>query len=196
VLDGRLLGFIALTDPIKESSKPAIAALHALGLKVKMLTGDARSTADRVAKELQIDEIAAELSPEEKLNHVYQIKEQGRHTAYVGDGINDAPALAGADVGIAMGTGTDAAIHSASVTLVQGDLSALHRAFTLSRATLRIIRQNLAFSFLYNTLGILIAAGVLYPFTGRLLSPMLASVAMSLSSLMVILNSLRLRCFK
>ena len=196
VLDGRLLGFIALMDPIKESSKPAIAALHALGLKVKMLTGDARSTADRVAKELQIDEIAAELSPEEKLNHVYQIKEQGRHTAYVGDGINDAPALAGADVGIAMGTGTDAAIHSASVTLVQGDLSALHRAFTLSRATLRIIRQNLAFSFLYNTLGILIAAGVLYPFTGRLLSPMLASVAMSLSSLMVILNSLRLRCFK
>ncbi|MFM7605583.1 MAG: copper-translocating P-type ATPase [Prosthecobacter sp.] len=196
VLDGRLLGFIALTDPIKESSKPAIAALHTLGLKVKMLTGDARSTADRVAKELQIDEVAAELSPEQKLNHVYQIKEQGRHTAYVGDGINDAPALAGADVGIAIGTGTDAAIHSASVMLVQGDLSALHRAFTLSRATLRIIRQNLAFSFLYNTLGILIAAGALYPFNGSLLSPMLASMAMSLSSLMVILNSLRLRYFK
>jgi len=196
VLDGRPLGLIALTDKIKESTKPAIDALHGLGLKFKMLTGDTRSTADRVAKDLRIDEVAAELSPHDKLVHVYQMKEQGRHAAYVGDGINDAPALTGADVGIAMGTGTDAAMHSASVTLVKGDLRALHRAFTLSRATLRIIRQNLAFSFLYNAIGILIAAGVLYPFTGRLLSPMLASVAMSMSSLTVILNSLRLRWFK
>lgn len=196
VLDGRPLGLIALTDKIKESTKPAIEALHGLGLKFKMLTGDTRSTADRVAKDLRIDEVAAELSPHEKLVHVYQMKEQGRHAAYVGDGINDAPALTGADVGIAMGTGTDAAMHSASVTLVKGDLRGLHRAFTLSRATLRIIRQNLAFSFLYNAIGILIAAGVLYPFTGRLLSPMLASVAMSMSSLTVILNSLRLRWFK
>jgi soluble P-type ATPase len=196
VLDGRPLGLIALTDKIKESTKPAIDALHALGLKFKMLTGDTRSTADRVAKDLRIDEVAAELSPHDKLVHVYQMKEQGRKAAYVGDGINDAPALSGAEVGIAMGTGTDAAMHSASVTLVKGDLRALHRAFTLSRATLRIIRQNLAFSFLYNAIGILIAAGVLYPFTGRLLSPMLASVAMSLSSLTVILNSLRLRWFK
>ena len=196
VLDGRPLGLIALTDKIKESTKPAIEALHGLGLKFKMLTGDTRSTADRVAKDLHIDEVAAELSPHEKLVQVYQMKEQGRHAAYVGDGINDAPALTGADVGIAMGTGTDAAMHSASVTLVKGDLRALHRAFTLSRATLRIIRQNLAFSFLYNAIGILIAAGVLYPFTGRLLSPMLASVAMSMSSLTVILNSLRLRWFK
>jgi Cu+-exporting ATPase len=196
VLDGRPLGLIALTDKIKESTKPAINALHALGLKFKMLTGDTRSTADRVAKDLRIDEVAAELSPHDKLVHVYQMKEQGRKAAYVGDGINDAPALSGAEVGIAMGTGTDAAMHSASVTLVKGDLRALHRAFTLSRATLRIIRQNLAFSFLYNAIGILIAAGVLYPFTGRLLSPMLASVAMSLSSLTVILNSLRLRWFK
>ncbi len=196
VLDGRPLGLIALTDKIKESTKPAIDALHGLGLKFKMLTGDTRSTADRVAKDLRIDEVAAELSPHDKLVHVYQMKEQGRHAAYVGDDINDAPALTGADVGIAMGTGTDAAMHSASVTLVKGDLRALHRAFTLSRATLRIIRQNLAFSFLYNAIGILIAAGVLYPFTGRLLSPMLASVAMSMSSLTVILNSLRLRWFK
>jgi len=196
VLDGRPLGLIALTDKIKESTKPVIDALHALGLKFKMLTGDTRSTADRVAKDLRIDEVAAELSPHDKLVHVYQMKEQGRKAAYVGDGINDAPALSGAEVGIAMGTGTDAAMHSASVTLVKGDLRALHRAFTLSRATLRIIRQNLAFSFLYNAIGILIAAGVLYPFTGRLLSPMLASVAMSLSSLTVILNSLRLRWFK
>ena len=196
VLDGRPLGLIALTDKIKESTKPAIEALHGLGLKFKMLTGDTRSTADRVAKDLRIDEVAAELSPHEKLVHVYQMKEQGRHAAFVGDGINDAPALTGADVGIAMGTGTDAAMHSASVTLVKGDLRALHRAFTLSRATLRIIRQNLAFSFLYNAIGILIAAGALYPFTGRLLSPMLASVAMSMSSLTVILNSLRLRWFK
>ena len=196
VLDGRPLGLIALTDKIKESTKPAIDALHGLGLKFKMLTGDTRSTADRVAKDLRIDEVAAELSPHDKLVHVYQMKEQGRHAAYVGDGINDAPALTGADVGIAMGTGTDAAMHSASVTLVKGDLRALHRAVTLSRATLRIIRQNLAFSFLYNAIGILIAAGVLYPFTGRLLSPMLASVAMSMSSLTVILNSLRLRWFK
>ena len=196
VLDSRPLGLIALTDKVKASTQPAITALHGMGLKITMLTGDTRSTADRVGKDLEIDEIDAEVSPQEKLIHVYRMKEQGRHVAFVGDGINDAPALAAADVGIAMGTGTDAAMHSAAVTLVNGDLRALHRAFALSRATLRIIRQNLGFSFLYNALGILIAAGVLYPLTGWLLSPMLASVAMSLSSLTVILNSLRLRWFK
>ncbi len=196
VLDGRPLGLIALTDKVKATTQPAIAALHAMGLKIKMLTGDTRSTADRVAKNLQIDEVSAEVSPHDKLLHVYQMKENGRRVAFAGDGINDAPALAAADVGIAMGTGTDAAMHSATVTLVKGDLRALHHAFALSRATLKIIHQNLTFSFLYNALGILIAAGVLYPISGWLLSPMLASLAMSLSSLTVILNSLRLRLFK
>jgi Cu+-exporting ATPase len=196
VLNEKPLGLIAIKDKIKESAPAAIAALHALGLKLQMITGDALTTAQRVAKDLNIDEVAAEVSPKEKLLHVYQARGKDRHVAFAGDGINDAPALAAADVGIAMGSGTDVAIQSAPVTLVKGDLRALHQAFALSHATMKIIRQNLMFAFLYNGLGIPLAAGILYPFTGWLLNPMVASVAMSLSSVSVILNSLRLRQFQ
>lgn len=196
VLNEKPLGFIAIKDKIKETTPAAIASLHVLGLKLQMITGDARATAERVAKDLGIDEVAAEVSPKEKLLHVYQARGKDRHVAFAGDGINDAPALAAADVGIAMGTGTEVAIQSASVTLVKGDLRALHQAFALSRATMKVIRQNLWFAFLYNGLGIPLAAGLLYPLTGWLLNPMIASVAMSLSSVSVILNSLRLRWFK
>ena len=196
VLNDKPLGLIAIKDKIKESAPAAIAVLHALGLKLQMITGDALATAQRVAKDLSIDEVAAEVSPKEKLLHVYQARGKDRHVAFAGDGINDAPALAAADVGIAMGSGTEVAIQSAAVTLVKGDLRALHQAFALSRATMKIIRQNLLFAFLYNGLGIPLAAGILYPFTGWLLNPMIASVAMSLSSVSVILNSLRLRQFK
>jgi Cu+-exporting ATPase len=196
VLDEKPLGFIAIKDKIKETTPKAIESLHALGLKLQMITGDALTTAQRVAKDLGIDEVTAEVSPKEKLLHVYQARGKDKHVAFAGDGINDAPALAAADVGIAMGTGTEVAIQSAAVTLVKGDLRALHQAFALSRATVQIIRQNLWFAFLYNGLGIPLAAGILYPFTGWLLNPMIASVAMSLSSLSVILNSLRLRWFK
>jgi len=196
VLNEKPLGLIAIKDKVKESAPAAITALHALGLKLQMITGDALTTAQRVAKDLNIDEVAAEVSPKEKLLHVYQARGKDRHVAFAGDGINDAPALAAADVGIAMGSGTDVAIQSAPVTLVKGDLRALHQAFALSHATMKIIRQNLMFAFLYNGLGIPLAAGILYPFTGWLLNPMVASVAMSLSSISVILNSLRLRRFK
>ncbi len=196
VLNEKPLGLIAIKDKIKDSAPPAIAALHALGLKLQMITGDALATAQRVGKDLNIDEVAAEVSPKEKLLHVYQARGKDRHVAFAGDGINDAPALAAADVGIAMGSGTEVAIQSAAVTLVKGDLRALHQAFALSHATMKVIRQNLMFAFLYNGLGIPLAAGILYPFTGWLLNPMIASVAMSLSSVSVILNSLRLRQFK
>lgn len=196
VLNEKPLGLIAIKDKVKVTTPAAIKSMHALGLKLQMITGDALATAQRVAKDLDIDEVAAEVSPKEKLLHVYKTKEGGRRVAFAGDGINDAPALAAADVGIAMGTGTDVAIQSAAVTLVKGDLRALHQAFALSRATMKVIRQNLWFAFLYNGLGIPLAAGILYPFTGWLLNPMIASVAMSLSSVSVILNSLRLRWFK
>lgn len=196
VLNEKPLGLIAIKDKIKETTPQAVGLLHALGLKLQMVTGDALPTAQRVAKDLGIDEVAAEVSPKEKLLHVYQARGKDRHVAFAGDGINDAPALAAADVGIAMGTGAEAAIESAPVTLVKGDLLAMHQAFALSHATMRIIRQNLWFAFLYNGLGIPLAAGLLYPFTGWLLNPMIASVAMSLSSVSVILNSLRLRRFR
>lgn len=196
VLNEKPLGLIAIKDKVKDSAPAAIVALHALGLKLQMITGDSLATAQRVAKDLSIDEVAAEVSPKEKLLHVYQARGKDRHVAFAGDGINDAPALAAADVGIAMGSGTEVAIQSAPVTLVKGDLSALHQAFALSHATMKVIRQNLMFAFLYNGLGIPLAAGILYPFTGWLLNPMIASVAMSLSSVSVILNSLRLRRFK
>ncbi len=196
VLNEKPLGLIAIKDKIKDSAPAAIATLHALGLKLQMITGDSLATAQRVAKDLSIDEVVAEVSPKEKLLHVYQARGKDRHVAFAGDGINDAPALAAADVGIAMGTGTEVAIQSASVTLMKGDLRALHQAFALSHATMKVIRQNLMFAFLYNGLGIPLAAGILYPFTGWLLNPMIASVAMSLSSVSVILNSLRLRQFK
>ncbi|MFO1484575.1 MAG: copper-translocating P-type ATPase [Verrucomicrobiaceae bacterium] len=196
VLNGKPLGLIAIKDKVKDTTPKAIEALHAFGLKLRMITGDTQVTAERVAHDLGIDEVAAEVSPKDKLVHVYKLKEQGRRVAFAGDGVNDAPALAAADVGIAMGTGTEVAIESAPVTLVKGDLSVLKQAFALSRATMRIIRQNLWFAFLYNGLGIPLAAGLLYPFTGWLLNPMIASAAMSLSSVSVILNSLRLRWFK
>ena len=195
VVDDKALALIALTDRIKDSTAGAVAALHALGLRINMLTGDNALTAQRVADDLKIDEVAAEVTPSQKLDHVTAARRSGRRIAMAGDGINDAPALAAADVGIAMGTGTDVAMESAGITLVKGDLRGIHQAIALSRATMKTIRQNLWFAFLYNGLGIPIAAGVIYPIFGLLLNPMIASAAMSLSSVSVILNSLRLRRF-
>lgn len=194
--DGRQLGLLAISDPIKESTPDAIRRLHELGLKVVMLTGDAEATAKAVAHELGIDEYSAGVSPEDKHDYVRKLREQGKVVAMAGDGINDAPALAAADVGIAMGTGSDVAIESAGVTLVGGDLRGAIKAAALSRATMQNIRQNLFFAFGYNALGIPIAAGVLYPVFGWLLSPMFAAAAMSLSSVSVIGNALRLRTTK
>jgi Cu+-exporting ATPase len=192
-VDGAAVAAIGVADPIKDTAAGAIAALHAEGIRVVMLTGDNRTTAEVVAAKLRLDDFSAEVSPGDKAEVVKLLQAKGAVVAMAGDGINDAPALAQADVGIAMGTGTDVAIESAGVTLVKGDLHALLRARRLSRATMRNIRQNLLFAFLYNTLGIPIAAGVLYPLFGLLLSPMIASAAMSLSSVSVITNALRLR---
>jgi Cu+-exporting ATPase len=192
-VDDVAMAALAVADPIKEHAAAAIAELHREGLRVVMLTGDNHTTAHAVAARLGIDDVRAEVTPRDKAAAVEEYQRQGRVVAMAGDGINDAPALAQADVGIAMGTGTDVAIESAAVTLVKGDLDGIVRARRLSRATMRNIRQNLWFAFLYNTLGIPIAAGVLYPFFGLLLSPMIASAAMSLSSVSVIGNALRLR---
>jgi Cu+-exporting ATPase len=192
-VDGAVAGLLAVSDPMKATTPKAIAALHQLGLKIVMLTGDHGETARRVAQTLGIDRVEAEVTPEKKRDAIIQLKRDGARVAMAGDGINDAPALAAADVGIAMGTGTDVAMESAGVTLVKGDLEGLVRAIALSRATMRNIRLNLLFAFIYNGAGIPIAAGILYPFTGLLLSPMLASAAMALSSVSVIANSLRLR---
>jgi Cu+-exporting ATPase len=191
--DNEVAGILAIADPIKESSAEAIKALHGLGLKVIMCTGDNRKTAEAVARELGIDEVHAEVMPQDKIDIIRKLKAEGAVVAMAGDGINDAPALAEANVGIAMGTGTDVAIESAGITLVKGDLLGITKAIHLSRATMRNIRQNLFFAFIYNTLGVPVAAGVLYPFFGVLLSPMIAGAAMSVSSLSVILNALRLR---
>ena len=191
--DGRPAGLIAVADPIKPTSAAAIAALHKRDIRVVMLTGDSRGTAEAVAREMGIDEVHANVSPEDKHRKIEELKAQGRRVGMAGDGINDAPALAAADVGIAMGTGTDVAIESAGVTLVRGDLTGVVQATVLSRGTMRNIRQNLFFAFAYNTLGIPVAAGVLFPFFGVLLSPMIAAAAMSLSSVSVIGNALRLR---
>lgn len=185
-------GIAAVADPIKESTPVAIAALKRSGVRIVMLTGDSRSTAEAVARQLGIDEALAEVLPEDKAGHVKRLQAEGRKVAMAGDGINDAPALAQADVGIAMGTGTDVAMESAGVTLVKGDLRGIARAAVLSRATMRNIRQNLAFAFGYNALGIPVAAGVLYPAFGLLLSPILAGAAMALSSVSVVTNALRL----
>ena len=193
VIDGVIAGLLAVTDPIKPSTPAAIAALHKLGLKLVMLTGDHADTAKRVAQKLGIDRVEAGVTPEKKHDVVVQLKRDGARIAMAGDGVNDAPALAAADVGIAMGTGTDVAIESAGITLVKGDLAGLVRAIALSRATMGNIRLNLLFAFIYNAVGIPVAAGVLYPFTGILLNPMVASAAMALSSVSVIANSLRLR---
>jgi Cu+-exporting ATPase len=192
-IDGGATGMAAVADPIKESTPEAIAMLKREGVRIVMLTGDSRRTADAVAKQLGIDEALAEVLPEDKAGHVKRLQGEGRKVAMAGDGINDAPALAQADVGVAMGTGTDIAMESAGVTLVKGDLRAIARAARLSRATMRNIRQNLLFAFGYNALGIPVAAGVLYPATGMLLSPIFAGVAMAASSVSVVMNALRLR---
>jgi Cu+-exporting ATPase len=192
-IDHDVAGLLAVTDPIKSTTSSALAALHGLGLKIVMLTGDHAETAKRVAEKLGIDRVEAEVTPEKKHDVIVQLKHNGARVAMAGDGINDAPALAAADVGIAMGTGTDIAMESAGVTLVKGDLNGLVRAISLSRATMSNIRLNLLFAFIYNGVGIPIAAGILYPFVGLLLSPMIASAAMALSSVSVIANSLRLR---
>ena len=193
VVDDKPAGLIGVADPIKETTADAVKQLHREGIRVVMLTGDSRTTAEAVARKLDIDEVVAEVLPDQKVEVVKRFQNEGRIVAMAGDGINDAPALAQAHVGIAMGTGTDVAMKSAGVTLVKGDLRAIVRARTLSRATMSNIKQNLFFAFIYNTLGVPIAAGVLYPFFGILLSPMIAAAAMSFSSVSVIANALRLR---
>ncbi|MFA6972043.1 MAG: heavy metal translocating P-type ATPase [Gallionella sp.] len=195
-IDNKAAGLIGVADPVKESTLDAIRALHREGVQVIMLTGDNRITAQAVAKKLGIDRVEAEVLPEQKASIVKELQAQGRIVAMAGDGINDAPALAQAQVGIAMGTGTDVAMESAGITLIKGDLNGIVRALRLSRATMRNIRQNLFFAFIYNVLGIPIAAGVLYPFFGLLLSPIIAAAAMSFSSVSVILNALRLNRIK
>lgn len=192
-INGKAAGLLAIADPIKASTPEAIEELHRLGLKIIMLTGDNQRTAEAVAKNLGIDAVEAGVEPQHKHERVQQLRQQGRVVAMAGDGINDAPALAAAHVGIAMGTGTDVAMESAGITLVKGDLRGLASAVHLSRAMMRNIRQNLFFAFVYNSLGIPVAAGVLYPFFGVLLSPILAGAAMSFSSVSVIVNALRLR---
>ncbi|MBX3399274.1 MAG: copper-translocating P-type ATPase, partial [Gemmataceae bacterium] len=194
-VDGTFAGTLAVADPIKPTSKEAVGMLKALGLEVVMLSGDARRTAEAVAREVGIDRVVAEVLPEEKASAVADLQREGHVVAMVGDGVNDAPALAAADVGIAMGSGTDVAIEAADVTLVRGDLRGVADAIALSKATMRTVRQNLFFAFAYNVLGIPVAAGVLYPFTEWLLSPILASAAMALSSVSVVTNALRLRGF-
>jgi Cu+-exporting ATPase len=193
VVDSKIAGLIGVADPIKETSAEAIRALHAEGLRIVMLTGDSETTAKAVAAKLGIDEVLAGVLPDQKAEAVKRLQRQGRVVAMAGDGINDAPALAQAEVGIAMGTGTDVAMESADVTLVKGDLRGILRARRLSDATMRNIRQNLFFAFVYNAVGVPVAAGVLYPFFGVLLSPMIAAAAMSFSSVSVIANALRLR---
>lgn len=188
-----MVGALAIADALKESTPAAISALQADGLRVVMLTGDRRESASMIAKKLSIDEVRAEVAPQQKAEIVKELRDQSRIVAMAGDGINDAPALAAADVGIAMGTGTDVAIESAGIILLKGDLRGIVRARRLSRATIRNIKQNLAFAFLYNALCIPIAAGVLFPIFHLLLSPMIASAAMSFSSVSVIANALRLR---
>ena len=191
-VDGQLGGLLAVADPIKASTAEAIAQLHRDGLRIVMATGDGAATAEAVARELGLDEVHGEMRPADKAALIRSLQAQGRKVAMAGDGINDAPALASADVGIAMGNGTDVAMSSAQVTLVKGDLRGILRARQLSTASVRNMRQNLGFAFLYNGLGIPVAAGVLYPL-GIVMSPMLAAVAMSLSSVSVISNALRLR---
>ncbi|MFV8783955.1 heavy metal translocating P-type ATPase [Microbulbifer sp. SA54] len=195
-VDGRIAGVIAVADPIREDAEAAVARLQKLGLRVQMLTGDNRATAEAVARQLNIDEVHADLQPEDKETLVQKLQQKGKRVGMAGDGINDAPALARADVGFAIGAGTDVAIETADVTLMRSSLHGVADAIELSRATLRNIKQNLFGAFVYNTLGIPIAAGVLYPFTGALLSPVIAGAAMALSSVTVVSNANRLRFFK
>jgi len=192
-LDAAPAGLLAVADPIKETTREALESLQEADIRVVMLTGDNRTTAEAIARRLGIDEVHADVAPQNKHRIVRELQNEGRRVAMAGDGINDAPALAAADVGIAMGTGTDVAMESAGVTLVKGDLRGIARARRLSRAVMRNIRQNLVFAFGYNALGVPIAAGVLYPVIGLLLNPMIAAAAMSASSVSVIGNALRLR---
>ena len=192
-VDGHLAGLLGVSDPVKPTTPEAIEALHAEGIEIVMLTGDNRKTAEAVASKLGIDRFEAEVLPDQKAAVVQRLQEEGKTVAMAGDGINDAPALAAAHVGIAMGTGTDVAMESAGVTLVKGHLTGIVRARRLSRAVMRNIRQNLFFAFVYNSAGVPIAAGVLYPVFGLLLSPVIAAAAMSFSSVSVITNALRLR---
>jgi Cu+-exporting ATPase len=191
--DGRMLGLLVVADPIKASTQEALTVLRQAGLRIVMATGDGLTTAKAVGAQLDIAEVHGEVKPADKLALVERLQREGRVVAMAGDGINDAPALAKADVGIAMGTGTDVAMNSAQVTLVKGDLRGIARARLLSAATVGNMRQNLAFAFLYNALGVPVAAGILYPFFGLVLSPVIAAAAMSLSSVSVVGNALRLR---
>jgi Cu+-exporting ATPase len=195
-IDGRTAGLVSVSDPIKQSTHEAIEILHGENVRIVMLTGDSRTTADAVARRLGIDQVEAEVLPEQKAEVIKRLQDQGRIVGMAGDGVNDAPALAQAHVGIAMGTGTDVAIESAHITLVKGDLRGIAKARRLSRATMRNIRQNLFFAFVYNVMGVPIAAGILFPFFGILLSPIIASAAMTFSSVSVIANALRLRSVK
>jgi Cu+-exporting ATPase len=195
-INGKAAGVIAIADPVKPTTPDALDALRAAGLRIVMLTGDNRTTAIAVARRLGITEIEAEVLPEQKSSVIEKLAREGRVVAMAGDGVNDAPALAAAEVGIAMGTGTDVAMESAGVTLLQGDLTGIVRARALSRATMNNIRQNLFFAFIYNAAGVPIAAGVLYPAFGLLLSPIIAAAAMALSSVSVVSNALRLRATK
>jgi Cu+-exporting ATPase len=193
VIDGKPAGLLGVSDPIKDSTFEAVQTLKAEGIRLVMLTGDSRTAAQAVARKIGIDQVEAEVLPEQKIQVVKRLQDQGHVVAMAGDGVNDAPALAQAHVGIAMGTGTDVAMQSAAITLVKGDLRGIARARNLSRTTMKNIRQNLFFAFIYNALGIPVAAGILYPIFGLLLSPMIAAAAMSLSSVSVIGNALRLR---
>jgi Cu+-exporting ATPase len=195
-VDGRLAGLFAIADPVKESTPQALSDLAAEGIKVIMLTGDNRTTAEAVARKLGITEVEAEVLPDQKSAIVTRLQKSGRVVAMAGDGVNDAPALATAEVGIAMGTGTDVAMESAGITLLKGDLGGIVRARKLSQATMRNIRQNLVSAFIYNAAGIPIAAGILYPVFGILLSPIIAAAAMALSSVSVVGNALRLRAIR
>ena len=192
-IDGKLAGLFAIADPVKASTPEALKALAAEGIKVIMLTGDNRTTAEAVARRLGIADVEAEVLPDQKSAVVTKLQKAGRSVAMAGDGVNDAPALAAAEVGIAMGTGTDVAMESAGITLLKGDLTGIVRARKLSQATMSNIRQNLFFAFIYNAAGIPIAAGILYPAFGVLLSPIIAAAAMALSSVSVVGNALRLR---
>jgi len=192
-IDGAIAGLVSVADPVKETTPDALRALHALGLRIIMATGDNERTAKAVAARLGIDEIRADVLPEDKARIIRELQDGGARVAMAGDGVNDAPALAQADVGIAMGTGADVAIESAGITLVKGNLDGIVRARRLAQATMRNIRQNLFFALIYNAAGVPVAAGVLYPVMGMLISPMFAAFAMSASSISVVLNSLRLR---
>ncbi len=192
-IDGRLAAIIAVSDPIKDTTPQAVKALHELGLKVAMITGDNRRTAEAIARHLGIDEVIAEVLPDGKVEAIKRLRHDDRRVAFIGDGINDAPALTEADVGIAVGTGTDIAIESADVVLMSGDLNGVPKAIALSKATIRNIKQNLFWAFAYNVSLIPVAAGVLYPANGTLLSPIFAAAAMAMSSVFVLGNALRLK---